>query len=1739
MNLRWLITLFFTCGLFIAEAATITSTGTGGDWSAGGTWVGGIAPAATDDVVIVSGATVTLSTNQTCVNLTLNGTAILDFSTNNRTLTVNGTMTMNGTSQVTGNNNNRILSLQGDFNIPAGQTGSVAGVRIAQLASATFNLQGTFTPTDNTGTKTFGNANFYNGCLIDAAVTESITIAGNLAVLPNIAGQHAKIGRISITVTGTTSVTGYLEFVNSNAGTKTFNNTITVVAGATWDNIIGEDPVINCSIVNNGEWPQPTGGNGRYDVNVAGNYSYSGTRTTTFTRLRIQTNATVTNKGTLQLTQTGNQALTVNSGGIFINGDGITTTLLIFTGRTDFVSLGGGGSLVDFSPAANTVDYAGSSNQNVYATAYYNLTCSGSNTATVNGATDVSNQLTISGSTTVDVTGGTDLTGTGSLTMTGTSTLRLSSAGTVPALTGASNTLAAGTTIEFYRAGVQTAASSASYPYQNVLISGNAGSAVSLNSVSAIGGNLSVTNVGRFTNTAGTPPLITVSGAFSYNSTAATTLNTDLAVGSATLSGGGSFTYSNRTITINQNNGFWAVTGAPVITAVGTAEVIFTTGTGQQIAGTTAPSFNRLRINNNNDVTVNISPATVTGTLFLDNGRLITGSNTVVISSTGTVSRTNGFVEGNLNKAFVLGTSSQTFEVGTNTDYTPASLTCTSVTTAGTLTVTTIVGDHPEIASGLIEPNNTVNRYWKLTNTGIVFSAFSTGQIAGTFRWVDSDEDVLLDNSAIIKWYNNSTATWTGSDQFDQVAEQNPVMTVSTDIATNVSTYAVLNPSQLPTGQVIDFQVGEKIDPTFVYNRLTGANNWNNLATWIQQRSGVITLTNGSGTITGASTSFATELSVGDKIMLLTSPGTVYTVTAIGPGETLTVGPGVPALSTSGGFGRQYIPGINSPTSDVDAVVIGNTNIADATTTITLDIDAKILSLDLGSSSLTTAQNLTHQNSTMDLNVLSNASIAQPGANGITNLWTVNDATATVQGDLTIGSAANTNATRISRMNLTTGSLDVGNLRFKTTNNAGRETQAVLNISGAANVTLRGALTFSNNRGTLSSAAGSTFNFLRSTSGQTIAVPSSSTAAWVYANIHANNTSSSGAAFAFTSTATSVIGNVRVQSGLMTVGNFNIVGAGGSTFEVANGATFEMRSTNNAGNGAFPSGFGTTTLGATSTVAYNQTGNTSPWPVVTVTYGHLIIGQNGSTRNFELANAATSVAGNLTVGSGTSSPSMRGNTASTLTVAGNIQINASANLDATNISNINVGGDWTDNGTFTESTNTVTFNSPAANVLQTIGGTVSETFYNLTLNTSASTDLVRLSNTTAITNNLVLTLGGLDLNGNTLNINKSSTGAISRTSGYVKSENISSPYGTIRWFVDTSTGSFVYPFGVSSTQYIPLTLNVTSAGTRGAGTGYVPVSTYATAATNPPGEYPSGVTNLNGTTGGASVTDRYWGITLGSAQFATTRPTATLTFTALNTEKPTTWTAIGEPPTNTNQLLTQRWNTAAYWDPAQASSAQSYLNDSPAAGTFQVTVPSVTSYSTWWTITDSSVPLPITLKSFSARLKGGKVEVVWETETELNNDYFTVQRTVDAEFFDEVTQVKGQGTSTTSKRYLAYDHAPTAGRVYYRLRQTDFDGTMSFSKLVAVDVPASDFRTVYPNPGSGQEIFLSFPNSDFGKKAHVLIQDLSGRQIFESPDFRIENHETRLEIKEPVPAGVYVISLAVDAEIKHMKLVVR
>lgn len=117
--------------------------------------------------------------------------------------------------------------------------------------------------------------------------------------------------------------------------------------------------------------------------------------------------------------------------------------------------------------------------------------------------------------------------------------------------------------------------------------------------------------------------------------------------------------------------------------------------------------------------------------------------------------------------------------------------------------------------------------------------------------------------------------------------------------------------------------------------------------------------------------------------------------------------------------------------------------------------------------------------------------------------------------------------------------------------------------------------------------------------------------------------------------------------------------------------------------------------------------------------------------------------------------------------------------------------------------------------------------------------------------------------------------------------------------------------------------------------------------------------------------------------------------------------------------------------------------------------------------TDLSKPLPIELISFNATVLQAEVKLQWATASELNNDFFTIQRSQDAETWEDVIDVKGAGTSNERIDYETMDGLPYGGVSYYRLKQTDFDKKYSYSGVRRVDVTQAFQLKVYPNPSSG------------------------------------------------------------------------
>lgn len=186
-------------------------------------------------------------------------------------------------------------------------------------------------------------------------------------------------------------------------------------------------------------------------------------------------------------------------------------------------------------------------------------------------------------------------------------------------------------------------------------------------------------------------------------------------------------------------------------------------------------------------------------------------------------------------------------------------------------------------------------------------------------------------------------------------------------------------------------------------------------------------------------------------------------------------------------------------------------------------------------------------------------------------------------------------------------------------------------------------------------------------------------------------------------------------------------------------------------------------------------------------------------------------------------------------------------------------------------------------------------------------------------------------------------------------------------------------------------------------------------------------------------------------------------------------------------------------------------------------------------------PLPIELMAFKAKPENGIVRCEWTTATETNNDYFTIQRTIDGSNFENVTRIEGAGNSSMAKYYRADDQLPYKGRSYYRLKQTDYDGSVSFSGLIDVNMRPDDFTfQLLMNPNNGTMLRLEM-NSPVNQELHMQINDARGKTVYSQAISIGENEEKIRDYYLPkqLEPGVYTISLISEAKKASKKLVVQ
>lgn len=196
---------------------------------------------------------------------------------------------------------------------------------------------------------------------------------------------------------------------------------------------------------------------------------------------------------------------------------------------------------------------------------------------------------------------------------------------------------------------------------------------------------------------------------------------------------------------------------------------------------------------------------------------------------------------------------------------------------------------------------------------------------------------------------------------------------------------------------------------------------------------------------------------------------------------------------------------------------------------------------------------------------------------------------------------------------------------------------------------------------------------------------------------------------------------------------------------------------------------------------------------------------------------------------------------------------------------------------------------------------------------------------------------------------------------------------------------------------------------------------------------------------------------------------------------------------------------------------------------------------------NGSNPLPVELLLFEAQKSHQQVELTWETASELNNDYFVVERSLDGQNFEAVAQVKGAGTTPHLQQYATVDKNPQAGTSYYRLKQVDFDGAIAYSdlRLVRFDAPeqpAAIELSLYPNPAQqSAQTTLVIHSVQPGQKITLTVVDMLGH-VLVSKEVNSPEHVSSVWNREVSPrlvSGIYTVVVVAQGQMNSQKLIVR
>ena len=172
----------------------------------------------------------------------------------------------------------------------------------------------------------------------------------------------------------------------------------------------------------------------------------------------------------------------------------------------------------------------------------------------------------------------------------------------------------------------------------------------------------------------------------------------------------------------------------------------------------------------------------------------------------------------------------------------------------------------------------------------------------------------------------------------------------------------------------------------------------------------------------------------------------------------------------------------------------------------------------------------------------------------------------------------------------------------------------------------------------------------------------------------------------------------------------------------------------------------------------------------------------------------------------------------------------------------------------------------------------------------------------------------------------------------------------------------------------------------------------------------------------------------------------------------------------------------------------------------------------------TGVVLPITLLSFKASKSYESTYLSWSTSSELNNDYFTLERSINGTNFEKIGKIPSKGNTAVGASYNFYDYSPVNGKNYYRLSQTDKDGTSKVIGIKAVDFTLNQPAiTLFPNPMVNNQLNINLPKNKV-QSLTVEICDLLGQVNFKTT-LPVHNEQLEIHLKNRLTPGAYIVKV--------------